>query len=190
MKDDKKVNLGQRLKTLRNEKKLTLSELSRKANVARATISRVEMGRICGNLRTHLKLCQALDITLKEFYLGTKLMEGEVSSIEPGAKEAELFTYDEKTRSVILTTGLKKKNMLPQLLILKSQGQTHLEQNPYGTEKFLFGLEGELEAKVGEKTYSLKKGGALYFKSSYPHFIRNLGQEEARCLCITSPVSL
>lgn len=118
-------------------------------------------------------------------------MEDEVSSVEPGAKEEpELFTYDEKTASVILTTGLKKKNMLPQLLILQPQGKTHLEQDPYGTEKFLFGLGGKLEVKVGENSYSLTKDGALYFRSSYPHFIRNVGQEEAKCLCITSPVAL
>ena len=30
----------------------------------------------------------------------------------------------------------------------------------------------------------------LYFKSSFPHFIKNVGQTEAKCLCVTSPVVL
>lgn len=185
------MNLGKRLKKLRNEKKMTLEELSRKASVAKATLSRIENGQTPGTLKTHLKICQALGINIKELYIGTKILEGEVSAFEDGTQdEAELFTYDEKTSSIILTSGIEKKQMLPQILVLKPEGQTHLEENPRGTEKFVFGLEGELEVKVADRTYALKKGGALYFKSSLPHFIKNIGLQEAKCLCVSSPMAL
>jgi len=185
------MKLGKRLKKLRNEKKMTLDELSRKAKVARATLSRIENGHTAGTLKTHLKICQALEIDLKELYIGTKVLEGVVSSFEGTPhEEAELFTYDDKTSSIILTSGVRRKNMLPQILVIKPEGRTHLEENPLGTEKFIFGLEGNIEVRVADKTYSLKKDGALYFKSSFPHFIKNIGPTEAKCLCITSPIAL
>lgn len=185
------MKLGKRLKKFRNEKKMTLDELSRRAKVAKATLSRIENGQTPGTLRTHLKICEALAISIKELYIGTRVLEGEVSAFEGGPhEEAELFTYDDKTSSIILTSGIARKNMLPQLLVIKPQGRTHLEESPRGTEKFIFGLEGTIEVKVADKIYALKKGGALYFKSSLPHFIKNSGEAEAKCLCITSPVAL
>ncbi|MFC1699214.1 helix-turn-helix domain-containing protein [Candidatus Omnitrophota bacterium] len=185
------MNLGARLKKLRKAGKLSMDELARKAKVAKATLSRIENGQTPGTFKTHLKICQAFGISIKELYLGTKVLEGEVSSFEGAQPEdAELFTYDELTSSVILTSGVAKKNMLPQLLVLQPQGQTHLEESPRGTEKFIFGLEGTMEVKVAEVSYSLTKGGALYFKSSAPHFIKNAGAQEAKCLCVTSPVAL
>lgn len=183
--------LGKRIKALRKDKRMTLDQVAKKSGVAKATLSKIENGIALGTLRTHLKLCEALDVNLSDLYAGIEQgIEGDIVALEAESKEPELFTYDEKASSVILSTGVSRKHMLPQLLMLDAGGKTPLEQNPRGTEKFLFVLEGQVEAKVGERSYKLKQSSVLYFRSSLPHFFRNTSKVPAKFLCVTSPVAL
>jgi transcriptional regulator with XRE-family HTH domain len=181
------MDFANKLNELRKEKGITLQELSRKSNVGIATLSRLENGINRGTLRTHQKICEALDIELVDLYKDVETSEDEIISTSPESEEVETFLYDDKASSIILTPNALKKNMLPALIVLQPGGKTHLEQNPKGTEKFLFCVEGKIEATVGEKSFQLKPGGVLYFKSSLAHQLKNTGNAKARCLCISSP---
>ena len=185
------MDIGEKLKKLRKTRDLTLDDISRKSGVGKATLSRIENNITPGTLRTHMKICQALNLNLKDLYEGLDAPQNEITTFsEKTSDEAEVFSYDEKTKSIILTKNAQRNNMLPQLLILESQGKTHLEQNIAGTEKFVFCAEGEVEIDIEGKSYNLKKGTSLYFKSSLPHRFKNIGKKVSRCIVVTSPVAL
>lgn len=185
------MNIGEKLKRLRKTRDLTLEDISRKCGVGKATLSRIENNITAGTLKTHMRICEVLNISLKDLYEGIDIPQEEISALEKeNFDQAEIFSYDNKARSIILTKNVQKKNMLPQLLILEEQGKTHLEHNISGTEKFVYCLDGDIQINIDNKEYNLKKGSSLYFKSSSPHRFINIGEKTAKCLVITSPVAL
>ena len=48
-------------------------------------------------------------------------------------------------------------------------------------------LRGEIEAQVGEQTYSLKEGDTICFSSLLPHTGKNPGKEKLIYCSVTSP---
>jgi len=183
--------IGEKLKRLRKSLDLTLNDIAKKSGVGKATLSRIENNITAGTLKTHMRICEALNINIKDLYEGLDMPHEEVSAFsEKKTEDAEMFSYDEKTKSIILTKNAQKKNMLPQLLILETGGKTHLEQNAMSTEKFVFCTEGQIRIVIENKPYNLKKGTSLYFNSSLPHHFINIGKKLAKCLVVTSPVAL
>jgi uncharacterized cupin superfamily protein len=137
-----------------------------------------------------MKICDALSISLRDLYTEIEEKIDEIVALNPSRPEADVFTYDEKATSVILTQGISKKNMLPQLLAIEPEGKTAREENPAGTEKFIFCLEGSIILMISDKAYALKKDDALYFKSSFAHHFKNDGKKTAKILSVTSPTAL
>ena len=115
---------------------------------------------------------------------------GETAPLSPTSEDVETFTYDGKATAILLARQVMDKHMLPQLLILEPGGQTHLEQNRVGCEKWLCVLEGVLDVQVGEQRYQLSRYGTLYFKASLSHQLSNPGKTTAKCISVTSPVGL
>ncbi len=182
--------IGEKLKRLRKSLDLTLDDIARKSSVGKATLSRIENNITAGTLRTHMKICEALNVNLKDLYEGLDIPQEEISAIgEKEAEDVEMFSYDEKTKSILLTKNARKKNMLPQLLILESGGKTHIEQNAAGIEKFVFCTEGQIQINMDSKKYDLKKGTSLYFNAALPHRFINIGKKISKCLVVTSPVA-
>lgn len=184
------MNIGDKLKNLRKVHDLTLEDISKRCGVGKATLSRIENNITAGTLRTHMKICEALNTTLKDLYEGIEIPQEEISALgESTAEETEVFSYDEKTKSIILTKSTKRKNMLPQLIIIDAGGKTHIEQNIAGTDKFIYCTEGQIQIIIEEKAYDLKKGMSLYFNAALKHRFINIGKNTAKCLVVTSPVA-
>ena len=78
-------NLGQRIRTLRKEKGLTLVEISEKTGIAQATLSRIETGTMIGTVESHEKIAETLGIGLSELYTG---VDRRYEQISHQAKEA------------------------------------------------------------------------------------------------------
>ena len=64
MKEKYLKNLGERIRSLRKEKKLTLSALCYKNGLEPSTVSRVEKAQVDVKLSTLLKIAEALEIKL------------------------------------------------------------------------------------------------------------------------------
>lgn len=185
------MDLSERIKLLRKQKGLTLAQVAQKTGIAQSTLSRIESGIRSGNLKTHLKICDALGVKPSELYAGLEMPAEKIAPIESRfSEEAESFTYNKNAYSIILAKAVSKKNMLPQILMLEPNGKTAVEEDPAGTEKFIYCLKGNIEVIVEDKHYFLKETDTLYFRSSLPHSIKNTGKEKAKCLSVTSPVTL
>ena len=184
------MQIGQRIRGLRKGKKLSLEEISKRSGVALATLSRLENGKGTGTFRTHQRIAEALGVPLPELYEGLEESSPEAVLIGPEVEEPETFTYDEKASAILLTAQLSTKRMMPQLIVLQPGGKTAVEEYPNGTERWLFGLEGNPKVKVGQKEYRLVKGATLYFRADRPHQLQNTERTPAKAISVMSPVVL
>lgn len=181
------LELGEKIRMLRKQRGLSLEQVSAKSGVALATLSRLENGKGPGTFRTHRKIVDAFGLSLTDFYRDLQPEEQEASILAAHSDEAESFTYDEKASAVFLARQLSGKQMLPQMIILQPGGRTAVEQYLAGTERWVFGLEGSSQVRVGERSYPLSSGETLYFKASLQHRFENSSKLEARLISVTSP---
>jgi transcriptional regulator with XRE-family HTH domain len=183
------MNVGPVIRSLRKSQRLTLLELSQKSKVALATLSRIETGKMTGTLQSHIQIARALDLTLPQFY--SEAEKFKASQKEPNQENrTNMFVHNKGASSTILTKDIFAKKMLPVLIELKYGAKTHKEELKPGVEKFIYCLNGKIEVVIGENKQILEKGTTLYFDASLAHYIKNIGNTEAVCLCVITPVSL
>ncbi len=182
-------SLGARLQAIRKAQRVTLVELAKGAGVDAATISRIENGQMTGTLECHLRLATALGVKITELYAGIEAARTkDAVTMQESSQHAEVYVHDAgKSSMSMLTTDVLKKQMMPVLITIEPGGQTHQEEAKVGTEKFLYVLDGALEAKVGSTTHLLKKGSSLYFDASIAHALKNTGTRTATCLSVVTP---
>ena len=180
------MRVGEIVYKIRKNKNMTLADLAEKSGVAVATLSRMENGKMTGTLESHMKICRALDISLPDLYKDLSASKKAVEVHKNKAKQ-NVFVHNKKSSSEILASNALNKKMMPVLIKLNKGGLTHKEETKAGIEKFIYILEGKVEAKVGEETYNLTKGDTLYFESSLSHYFKSTGPGESRIISVTCP---
>lgn len=181
--------IGKRVKELRKARNMSLSELAKLSGVQIATLSRIENLKMIGTLESHINIAKALGIDITRFYQDITAKQA-AAKPEPDTKATETFSYNDKASYEILTSSVLSKKMMPVVLKIEPGGKTNPEENPSGAEKFIFVLEGAVQAHVGEKTYSLSKHNTLYFDASIKHFFVNSGKGVTRVITVVTPVIL
>jgi len=183
------MHVGEIVHKLRKSKKMTLLELSNGSGVALATLSRMENGKMTGTLESHIKICKALETNLPDLYKDLSASKKTVE-MRPKAARADIFVHDNKAASEMLASNFMNKKMMPVLIKIGKGGRTHNEETKAGVERFIYILDGKVEANIGENKYDLVKGDSLYFESSLLNFFRNTGTGEARLIAVTTPPAL
>ena len=182
-------SIGARLRALRKAQKTTLVELAKSSGVDMATISRIETGKMTGTLECHVRLTTALGVKITDLYAGIEeARTKDAATFQPPSASKEAYVHEVGRYALtMLTTEIMRKKLMPVLLTIEPGGSTHREEARVGTEKFLYLLDGTLEARVGETTHLLRKGSSLYLDASVPHQMKNIGPRSARCLSIVTP---
>lgn len=180
------MNIGNIIRRLRKDRKMTLVELSNRSGVALATLSRMENGKMTGTLDSHINICKALEIDLPDLYSDLVASTRKVDICQRG-DSASVAVHDRKVTSEMLAPNAQNKKMMPIMIRIARGGTTQNEQTKPGTEKFLYVAEGRIEASIGSNAYSLSKGDTLYFESSASHRFKNTGSGDARLVSVTCP---
>ena len=183
------MQVGEIIHGLRKEKKMTLLELSNKSGVALATLSRMENGKMTGTIDSHMRICQALEIALpdldRDLVASTRTIE-----VQTKKTRTDVFVHDKKATAEMLAPNVLNKKMMPTMIKIAKGGNTQKEETKPGIEKFLYVLDGKVEACIGDEKYALSRGDTLYFESSAPHYFKNTGAADVRMICVVCPPAL
>ena len=187
--DETVKTIGARLRLLRKSQHVTLVELAKASGVDAATISRMETGKMTGTLESHVRLATALGMKVTDLYAGIEeARTKDAVTLQAPSARADVYVHRAgKSSMTMLTTNVLDKKLMPILISIELGGSTHQEEAKVGTERFLYVLEGELEAKIGAQTHTLRRGSTLYFDASIPHSFKNTGRRPAKCLSVVTP---
>ena len=183
------MNIGEIIHSIRNERKLTLAELSSKSGVALATLSRIENDKMTGTLESHMQIASALGVSLPELYRNIAIPKKDVE-LQTKKDRTDVFLYSNRSTSEMLVSNVMNKKMMPLLMKISAGAVSHKEETKPDVEKFIYILDGNVEAYIGEEKHALTKGDTLYFESSLPHYFKNIGKTEAHLIIITTPPTL
>jgi transcriptional regulator with XRE-family HTH domain len=181
--------IGKTINKLRTERKMTLVELSEKSGVALATLSRMENGKMTGTLESHMHICEALNVSLPELYKNL-YPDKKAVDIQKQRSRTDVFIHDKKSSEEMLASKILNKKMMPVLIKISKNGKTQKEETRAGIEKFIYVIDGKIEANIGEEKFSLGKNDSLYFESNIPHYFKNNGPSDARIISVVCPPTL
>ena len=179
------IELGFRLRMVRQRHQLSQRALAKKAGVANASISLIESGNMSPSVSALKRILAGFPMTLAEFFSDelpglatevfyraeslTEISGGEGISYRQigSAKAGHALQILHETYEVGADTGL---------IMLQHEG-----------EEGAVILTGRLEVTVGEATRILGAGDAYYFNSRQPHRFRNAGNEICTLVSSCSP---
>lgn len=175
--------IGKKIRDLRNEKEMTLGDLASKINVSPSLVSQLERGGVNPSIGLLKLIADALEIPLPSLFEQEEARAGEPSP---------LMTPQERKR---LTTGGVQFNLLSRNYDLGCEfifnewppgASTGKERYVHeGIECGLL-LEGELELELEERTYRLKPGDSITYRSDIPHRLNNKGKKTAKGVWVNS----
>ncbi|MCX7835619.1 MAG: helix-turn-helix domain-containing protein [bacterium] len=176
-----KVQIGERIKDLRQAAELTQEELAERAGLSKGFISQVERGLSNLSIENLEAILAALNVTLTEFF-STPVQE-KVQYGEEDATELEREGYD---KFVLLVPGAANRSMEPALITLKPDEKTPPEK-PFNGDEFGYVLQGKLLVHMGNLEYLVKAGESFFFSANHKHYFSNPGSVEVKFLWITCP---
>lgn len=177
--------IGERLRQLRADRKLTILELAAKAGVSSGIISQIERGNSNPQMKTLQRLRAALGVNLWEFL--------DPNSDVPADDVPFVRRADQRPRIIASATGLMKELLSPRnddnlrfMIITMAPGSVS-EDVLIGTgDKGGLVLSGRVALTVGDSITELGEGDSFQFRSSIPHGIANRSREEAKLIWIMS----
>jgi transcriptional regulator with XRE-family HTH domain len=106
-KEKPRVNIGEVIKTYRGQRGLSQGDIERRTGLLRCYLSRVENGHTVPSLETLAKIAEAMDISLADFFPGTRDKETQKMLGELSQDEIR-FLAEIKRYSTTLSDGDKR----------------------------------------------------------------------------------
>ncbi len=170
---DKSVDeIGVRVKKLREEKNLSLDELSKLTGFGVDFLESIESNKIQPQLGTVIKLSKALDSAFSRLVSGVgdklysvtrKSEEKPVSRSTSQKGKKQIYKYKS------LAAEVKGRHM--EALIVQLEENPGEEMSVHEGEEFIYILDGAAVLKIGEDVFDLNPGDSVYYLSTTPHLI-------------------
>lgn len=173
------LQVGQRIRRLREEQRLSLRALARLCGLSTNAISLIERGENSPTVASLHLLATALGVSITDFF-------------ENRGERAVIFVRPEmRQRSegggVVLESlgsGLPQQHLEPFLLTVAA-GAGNIDQPVQHTgEEFVHCLAGKIAYCIGAQEYKLEAGDSLLFDATLPHCFVNVWETPAQLMLI------
>lgn len=174
------MELGAKLKEIRQRKNLTQEELADRCELTKGYISQLENDLTSPSIQTLCDLLNALGSNLADFF-------------REETEEKIVFTdaeYIEKVSEGMVWNWVipnAQKNAMEPVLIELDAGSATPTDFPHEGEEFGYVLEGKIAVVKAGKKHPAKKGESFYFTADKEHYIVNTGRAKARFLWVSTP---
>ena len=177
------LDVGSRLKAVRQFYGLSQRELAKRAGVTNGMISLIEQNRVSPSVSSLKKVLDGIPMPLSEFF-----------TIDLEARPQVFFGSDELTDlgagkvSLRLVAARRPGRRMSILREVYAAGaDTGEEMLAHEGEEGGVVVRGRIELTVGGQVRMLGPGDAYYFSSTLPHRFRNAGREECEIISASTP---
>ena len=184
----REMKLGEKVRGLRQEQRLTLQALADITGLSKPLLSQIENDQVTPPIATLLKIAKGLKVGIHFFFeeAGDRqkfvLTRGEqsIGSQRRPGKDAVQGGYMYRP----LAPGMRQKKVEPFLVEFEQRAwDSSLFYSHEGVE-FLYLLDGELEFHYAEEVMRLLPGDSIYYESSEPHGYVSVGEIRARAVAV------
>ena len=176
------VNIGERLRELREARNISMRTLATKSGLSANALSMIERGRASPSVSTLYKLADALGVSITSFF-GSDSERKQVVFLKGDERPRVSFT-----RGVF--EGLGGEHFVgrvePFILTLESSANSGPRSMTHTGHEFVFCLRGKLEYQVERQIFDLEAGDSLLFAANLKHRWKNVGGTVVTALIIIS----
>ena len=177
--------LGDRIRQAREMRGLTPSDLSSRTGIPVNTLERVEANEIIPPLGTLIKLGKALEMKMGYFISpGVDKPMTVVRSDRRPMVSRHSQKRSDQCNYFYESLAPEKANRFMEPFIVTLMPTSVEELSNHDGQEFIFVLEGEMMARVGDQVEVLHPGDAVYYDSSYPHVVRCTGSKPTKILAV------
>ena len=182
--DEIAPNVGPRIRTLREQRGLSLRALAERCNLSINAISLIERGENSPTVSSLHMLATALGVKITDFFE------------DPHEHAVVYVKYDQRLASQSngllmesLGIGLRNQQLEPFMVTVEpGSGEDCGETIIHPGQEFVYCLEGAIQYQVHSQTYHLEPGDSLLFEATQPHCFCNTGDSIARILLVFQAV--
>ncbi len=180
MREQQSPDVGARVRTLREQRGLSMRALAELCDLSPNAISLIERGITSPNVSTLHRLATALGVHITAFF------ENRQESKKIILSRAGQRPYSGRGPTLLesLGSGLEEQSMDPFEVTLQPGAGSGQGEMSHGGHELVYCLQGEIEYEVDGESYRLGVGDALLFDARLPHRWRNPGSTPARFLMI------
>lgn len=161
----KDMNIGQRLKTARKNRNMTLDDAAEVTGVSKAMLGQIERGQSVPSVNTLWKISTGMKVPFSAFlkaqemnYTIVDLLERDAVSEENGKMRAyTIFAFDPIHSYEIF------------YIEFDSGCQHNSESHNKGVEEYVFVIQGKLDLILNGEKITLKEKQAIRFEADIPH---------------------
>jgi transcriptional regulator with XRE-family HTH domain len=181
------IRVGEKIRELREQKGLSLQEMGERAGYSSALISQIENHFISPPLGAMIRIAKALEVKVGAFF-GEDPREPFAIVRKNERRPASRFASKEGVSYGYSYEGLgfdkKDRQMEPFLVTLEPATVRTEKLSAHEGEEFIFVLEGEMEAILGNHKDILFPGDCIYYDSSIPHKVQCHRDTPAKILAV------
>ena len=187
----REFRIGEKIRGLRQQKRLTLQELSGLTTLSKPLLSQIENEQVVPPLATLLKIARGLKVDIHFFfedagnrqnYLLTRredVREDEKVPRQVSNDSARPYTY------YSLAQGLRHKHMEPFMVEFDNrEWDDTLFFKHEGDEEFIYITDGELDFHYNNEVLRMRTGDSIYYDSGQPHGWVAVGEGKARAVAV------
>ena len=181
--------VGEKIKSLREEKGLSREELARQSGIGIEQIERIESDIDLPSLAPLIKIARVLGVRLGTF-LDEQQENGPVvcrkdevmNSIEfsnNAIQSRKHMTYHSLSRSKA------DRHMEPFIIDVMPTEDTDFVLSTHEGQEFILVMEGTMEITHGRNNYILNEGDSIYYDSIVPHHVHGYKGQAAKILAVS-----
>lgn len=178
------LQLGTKIRNLRNQNSLTQQELADRTELTKGYISQLERNQTVPSIATLLDILKCLGTTPAAFF-------EEVETEQIVFKKEDFFEKEDTDNhcDIKWLVPTAQGNMIePIMVVLDIDGKTTMDK-PHEGEEFGYVLEGSIKLVLGKTTYIVNRGETFYYTADEKHHIEVNGDRKAKFLWVSTPPS-
>ena len=175
MSDDVLTGVGPRLRTLREQRGMTLGQVSEATGVSVSTLSRLESGGRRPTLELLLPLARVHQVTLDE------LVDA------PPTGDPRIHARPITHHGMTMIPLTRRPGGLQAYKIVMPPGERPRSQRTHEGYDWMYVLNGRLELWLGDQEFELRAGEVAEFDCRTPHWFGNPGPVTAEVIGLFGP---
>ena len=181
--------IGEKIKSLRTAKEISIEELAERSGLAVEQIRRIEENIDIPSLAPLIKIARTLGVRLGTF-LDDQINETGAVICRHG-EEDDTISFSNNAVDArqhlhyhSLSRSKTDRHMEPFVIDIDANQDKEFQLSAHEGEEFIMVLKGTLEINYGKQTYLLEEGDTIYYDFIVPHHVHAFEGQAARILAV------
>ncbi|OLN23578.1 DNA-binding protein [Domibacillus antri] len=165
------MDIGEKIRTIRQQKKMTIASMCDAAGLSKGFVSNIENGHTSPSIATLQQIANALDVPMAYFFLEKK-------------DRMRVIRESERTKTVSgkMDGAIEHINFTGHLRMIQSElppGGSTGDGHFHAGEEIHLVLKGKVLARQGDDEAILEAGDSFSWNAAIPHYVENIGDDTA-----------